>query len=493
MIDAILFTGGGVAAALVFAVLLGLAVHLARRREAGFVAYIGPMILLGSGVATLLSGRNLDALYVEGTGGGIGGMHPAALWIFRLTSVVLVLATLERMVSAALRKDQPWRVPLVLLSVFVFYWVCAVLLPALLGATPGFSQEYLYAAMLGCGLICMAPGDGPLVMRRLRDAALVFAVVSWLLVPIWPTLVFEFSYSQGLVPGVPRFAGIAVHAISLALIVLLGSLCLWRWPYQTRWVNRMAWALFAVTMVAAQSKTIWLAALVVAAPILHVRHARNALQQVFDPKHRTRNMAIGIATASLMLGLGAAASFGEMGARLGKFLDSDSGARLMTFTGRDRIWAAALSEWERYPLAGYGPSLFDAAYRASIGMPWASHGHNQLIDTLARSGTVGALGLVLFVLVLTAYAWRTARATQGLSVAFWLLLMLRAVSEVPLDLFSYGPETLVWVLALTAVMGAQDEDVTQPQPEMASVSVDQSPASATRVPTAPEPMRLEQA
>ena len=81
-------------------------------------------------------------------------------------------------------------------------------------------------------------------------------------------------------------------------------------------------------------------------------------------------------------------------------------------------------------------------------MPYATHGHNQFMDTLARSGTVGATALVLFAATLLAMSVWHARATGGLSLALFIALALRGVAEVPLLLFGYGPELLTLVLLL---------------------------------------------
>ena len=62
------------------------------------------------------------------------------------------------------------------------------------------------------------------------------------------------------------------------------------------------------------------------------------------------------------------------------------------------------------------------------------------MDTLARSGSVGAAALVLYAAVLLVLSVRYARATGGFSLALFLALALRSISEVPLLLFGYGTE-----------------------------------------------------
>jgi O-antigen ligase len=145
---------------------------------------------------------------------------------------------------------------------------------------------------------------------------------------------------------------------------------------------------------------------------------------------------------------------GDVGSTVSSVLDTDEGAQLMTFTGRDKIWAIAMEEWHNSPVFGYGPGLFDADFRASIGMPNATNGHNQFMDTLARSGSVGATALVLYAFVLLVLSLRYARATGGLSVALFVALALRSVSEVPLVLFGYGAELFTHLLLIVTLASA---------------------------------------
>jgi O-antigen ligase len=90
-------------------------------------------------------------------------------------------------------------------------------------------------------------------------------------------------------------------------------------------------------------------------------------------------------------------------------------------------------------------------------MPNATHAHNQFMDTLSRSGTVGAAALVLYALVLLVLSIRYARASGGLTLALFVALALRAISEVPLLLFGYGPELIAHVLLLMTLAAAARE------------------------------------
>jgi hypothetical protein len=150
--------------------------------------------------------------------------------------------------------------------------------------------------------------------------------------------------------------------------------------------------------------------------------------------------------------------FGDVGEQADEFLNSAAGAQLMTLTGRDRIWAVAIEEWQSNPLFGYGPEIWGRQFRASIGMPNATNAHNQFMDTLARSGTVGAVALVLYAGVLLVMSVRHAKATRGFSLALFLAIALRSISEVPLLLLGYGTELfshLLLIVTLASAAGAR--------------------------------------
>jgi O-antigen ligase len=150
--------------------------------------------------------------------------------------------------------------------------------------------------------------------------------------------------------------------------------------------------------------------------------------------------------------------FADLGAQLTDFCQSAEGAELISMTGRDQIWTIALEEWHANPLFGYGPDLWDDAFRASINMPNATNAHNQFMDTLARSGTVGAVGLVIYACVLLVMSVRYARATGGMSLALFLSLAVVSISEVPLILFGYGTDLfahLLLVITLASAAGAR--------------------------------------
>ncbi len=207
----------------------------------------------------------------------------------------------------------------------------------------------------------------------------------------------------------------------------------------------------------AQSKAAWVAFGMCALAMLACRRGASAWARMGDATRPQVGLAAwgfaALAVAVLATGLLA----GDLARATGDFFDSPQGAQLTSMTGRDRIWAAAAEEWRSHPVFGYGPTLWDAAYRASIGLPHATHAHNQLMDDAARAGTVGVLALVAYAAVLAGLALRHAPRTAALSVGLLLAIALRAISEVPLLLLGYGTELFTHLLLLATLAGASAE------------------------------------
>jgi hypothetical protein len=95
----------------------------------------------------------------------------------------------------------------------------------------------------------------------------------------------------------------------------------------------------------------------------------------------------------------------------------------------------------------------------SIAMPNATNAHNQFMDTLARSGTIGALALVGYSIVLMVLSIKYAKRTAGLSAALFIALALRSVSEVPMMLFGYGTELFGHLLLIVTLAAAASMNV----------------------------------
>jgi O-antigen ligase len=419
------------------------------RNPHGFLHWILPAMLGMVALSALMSGRDLSQTFVELMTVGEPARGPVVVWAQRLVSLLLVGAAAERVINhVAHRRHLPSPT---LAVAFVAYWFGTVAAPAFLGAHPQLSHEYLYTLAIGFAAVLVTASEVDRILNASRTALFCFIAAGVLLIPVMPKMVLDISYAQGLMPGVPRFGGLAPHAVAMGMFAQTFLLLLWARPFQRRWLNVLAWVIGLAALFLAQSKTAWIAFLLCSLCMMLVRHGSRWWRKLSDP----RNGVFGVFVCLLLIvAMGAILAWvvlGDVDAQWSNFADTAQGAQLISMTGRDQIWAIAIEEWRASPLFGYGPGLWDADFRLSIGMPQATSAHNQFMDTLARTGTVGAVTLVVYATVLLVMSLRYARASGGLSLALFLALAMRSISEVPLLLQGYGTELFIHLLLLVSL------------------------------------------
>ena len=422
------------------------------KRPNGFLHWIFPAIIAFAALNVLQSGRDLSALMTSLVSVAEPVRTPLIAWSQRVVSLLVLLVTAERIATHFAYRE---RLPSpALVCAFVAFWLATVAAPAFYGSNPVISHDYAYTLLLGVALAIARAKEGQKVIGAARNALLVFILAGIVLIPFNTRLVLDLTYSQGLMAGVPRFAGLSAHSVTMGTLALGALLCLWHRPFQSRWLNGAAWLVGLAALFFAQSKTGWIAFILGAIAIITIRHGPSFWRRLGD----TRNNSFGILVcAGFMLavvGVMTVLMLGIAEERISSFLSSSQGAQLVTLTGRDQIWSIAMEEWHQNWWFGYGPKLWDEVFRASIGMPNATHAHNQLLDTLARSGTVGGAALIVYSIVLLVLSVRYARATRGLSMALFLALALYSISEVPMLMFSYGPEVFTHLLLVVTLASA---------------------------------------
>ena len=441
-------------AALLVTFALAGAVQVTSRREHGYVHLIFYAMLFTVAAGSLLSGRDMSTSAQLTAAGSLPlPRHPLLSLLNPVVSLLILAVCTERLVTHWLLRKTSQSTPLMLLA-FIVFWLTTVASPALFGANPKLSHDYAYALVIGLAASTASALERDQSLRAVRDAVLVFMSLGFLMIPFKASLVMDVSYAQGWLPGLPRLAGLAPHAVSLGLLAQLGLLCLLAHPYERRWLNRLAWTVGLLTLFMAQSKTAWLACVLCTGAMLWVQHASAMWRRMVNPMQPGPGQ---LALAGLMLGVVALAGvlmLGDVGVQLDRFINTPEGAQLTSLTGRDRIWAIAWEEWQRNPVFGHGPGIWDERFRASIGMANATHAHNQFMDTLSRAGTVGAIGLTLYAVVLLTLSLRYAQVTQGLSIGLFMALVLRSVSEVPLLMFGYSPDLIIHMLLLMVLASA---------------------------------------
>ncbi|MES2978487.1 MAG: O-antigen ligase family protein [Pseudomonadota bacterium] len=458
LITTLVLIGGAIFAALLTSVSMAGAVHLTARKPHGYQHLMIYVMLLVLAVGSLLGGRDLTSNFLDAEELTEGvARHPLMSIIQPVASLIILAVSGERILTHWLLRERAPNHAQGLLIAFVFFWFFTVAVPAFFGANPSISHDYAYPLVIGIAA-CLATGlERDLAIKATRNALVLFMLGGFLVAPIMPQAVMDLAYNQGLIPGLPRMAGLASHAVSMGLLAQLGLLCLLARPYEKRWLNRTAWVIGLAMLFMAQSKTGWIAFFLCSACLVMVRSGPDLLRRAADPLRPELGIAFIVLFILGLLGFVGLVMFSDVGNDISNFLNSAEGAQLASMTGRDRIWAIAYDEWLRHPLFGYGPSIWDQDFRDAIGMPNATHAHNQFMDTLSRAGAVGASALVAYALMLLVLSLRFARATRGLTLALFVALLLRAISEVPLILMGYGPELIIHVLLLMVLAAALND------------------------------------
>jgi O-antigen ligase len=418
-----------------------------------------PAMLMVGALSVLVSNRDLTQAFIalEQSAETLADpvQNPIVVWVQRAVSLLLIAGSLDRLLA---HFSQRRTVPsMSLTGTFLLFWLTTVLAPGLLGAHPILTHEYAYSLLFGLAATLTFPQEREDILLASRTALFVFMLAGLVLLPFNPNMVLDNSYTQGLLPGVPRFGGLASHPVMMGMLTQTALLLLWARPFQRRWLTVCAWILGLGVLFFAQSKTAWLAFIISASCMVLVRKAPDSLEKLGDPRASSFGvlLLLGVIAAAVALLVGVVVF--DVPGLVDDFLGTSEGAQLTSLTGRDRIWVVALDEWRNNPVFGYGPAIWDAEFRQAIGIPNATHGHNQMIDTLARCGTVGAIGLVCYAIVLLVLSLRYARATQGLSLAMFLTLALLSISEVPLLLVGYGPDVFTHLLLVVTLAGSAVE------------------------------------
>jgi hypothetical protein len=234
------------------------ALHLSVVREHGLVHWVMPALLAVMAAGVWLSGRDLTSNFLLPEFAPDPPRPPLLNVLQPVVSLLLLAISAERILSHWLTRSQQALAPALPLA-FVLFWLGTVAAPAWAAAHPFWSHNLLYPLFIGLAATLCGPREYTLALRTTRNALLVLMLAGVLLIPIAPTLVLDRQYGQGLIPGLPRFGGLATHPVAMGLLAQLGLLCLQMHPLERRWLNRCAWLLGLSVLFMAQSKTAWLA------------------------------------------------------------------------------------------------------------------------------------------------------------------------------------------------------------------------------------------
>lgn len=395
-------------------------------------ALIVALIGLGLILIPILLDRNI-IVFNENTGAQLGGSRTMVdVWVTRIMTMGLLLVAVGEILRNLKTKVLSGGEKTLWLA-YVGFILMSGLVPAILGTRPTFMHSMIYAPLILTALY-MSKGYSPdQFLKHVRIVIGVILALSLLAAVLRPALAIEQPYS-GFLPGINfRLWGVVGHANALGPISVLYLILLIR-EHALGYRLILHVSLGLLTLILAQSKTAWISALVIFG-FLFLRYYLSKLGGAFSGQTKNASVttaAIGLVSVVLFsIAFLVAYVFFDPVSWINNLLSAKEVESLSTLTGRINIWQLTLAEWEKSPIFGYGPGLWDVQYRMEKGLLYAGQAHNQFVQTLGESGTFGFLGLLIYIVVLLKMALRYSSATQGVSLALFLLLMVRTVSETP--------------------------------------------------------------
>ena len=413
-----LYVGGAIAFSAAAVLALAVAAALERRWRLLVVPALYLVNVVYESIAPLLGGREL--LLTE----GIYEPGGAAKWLTRFIILVTLTLCAARLVGAAFSGENRNAGGEGLFFAFAVYFLTSVVLSGAFGRYPEFKHDQYYVPFLFAAVYASRAQDPETALRFAKAGFFIFIAASWLAALVVPDMVMVPDQRRWI-PGLTvRFWGLENSPNSMGPVALVYLLLALHQPFANRWLQRLGLILGIAALVAAQSKTAWIAA-ALSIPVLLVL------------RYRARRVA-----AFSILGLGAAVAIAlfalpMIGVSLEELAHTQQGHEALTFSGRGAIWALAMREWTHDPLFGYGLGMWDEAYRQRLGMDWAVSAHNQFLQTLSVAGTAGVIGLALYLGALSLYAVRAGRGSRGLSIVLLIVVLVDCATEAPLTITSF--------------------------------------------------------
>lgn len=310
-------------------------------------------------------------------------------------------------------------------ALFVFY-VTNVVLPAGFGAVPHVSRSLVYALVIFVAFYLSRDDGSDVVVDAARNSLLVLMVASLVCLFVTPELTRRVYAPEVRLPFIDfRFWGLGASPNNIAPLALQLALFTLHRPFRRTWCNSISLASALAVMLLAQSQTTWAISLVVVPLFLLYRNGMLGADKV--------RLSPGLAAVALPFAIFAV--FALLGLAWSEWTSPVvSATDAITFTGRTDVWRVAWDEFERNPIFGYGHLAWQEDFRHMIRMTWAFHAHNQMLQSLSVAGMLGGIGLLIYIGVLVRYSVASAAATRGLAPALLAIILVRSITETPLDM-----------------------------------------------------------
>jgi O-antigen ligase len=384
---------------------------------------IFPAIAISIGLSVALSSRNVtQAAFVSSEiwAGESSSLSTLLLQIFTLTILAICLG---RICNFLLTKDHFLNGALPLFYAFLGFFVSTALLNNVFGSRPAFDYHCIYSLIVMTAAFIETNKSVEMAINAAKLGILALVGASCIAAIFMPDIAIQQGY-EGILPIDIRLWGLASHPNSLGPLSLLLLLLLIHQPFKMRWGQLGAILLSVGTLLLSQSKTAILAAFITIGIM-------GFYQSQFQLTFRFRLILLGLLALGLSVVFVSIMTPGA-GELFSQWAVTEKGAETLTLTGRNQVWEVAVSEWLKNPLFGYGSSLW-GDMRNRYDMDFAFSAHNQFLQSLAGAGIFGLLSLLVYLLLMMRFTFHAAEKTRGLSLALFVMLFIRCITETPLE------------------------------------------------------------
>lgn len=427
-------------AALALAFTQGIFFQIERKFSELTMALVPILMCSGLAVSALLSGRNLD--YAQ------GALEIGGAGLQRFATVLIIAISVAKIVNSywvVRRSKLEWGRLTVVLS-FLALFLSTNLMAPIVSERGDIVHNSFYPVIVLIALYKCRPSNFDAAFAGLKIGLLLITTGGVILALVKPEMALQATGGVTL-PGLRfRFWGLNAHANGAGATSLILMLLLYFKPFKNIPLNFAATAIALITFVLAQSKTMWITGLVIGLVLFYYKAGR-------DSEGRPRPIFIILVLFIVTLFV-AWFSFIDVEHLVRLFLVEKEISQLASATGRTDIWVAAIQIWLDHFWIGYGPDAWGPAMRLRLGMPFALHAHNQLLQVLTVSGVVGGALLVAYFVVMGRHSIDISLRTKGVSVALLFYMIIRSVTEVPLAVRNLFNEDIIvhmfWLMLVLA-------------------------------------------
>ena len=375
-------------------------------------------------------------------------------WVSRGITLVCLVIAVERLVRFVVRREYRNARGSGVAALLLTYIGSVNILAAFFGTPGGFTHHLLYAPIVALAVFAYAQRRSAECIIIVRNTLSVFLAASLLMLLIRPEMVAETHYRAGIISRISlRYYGFATHPNTLAPLCLLLVCSIRLQPFNASALNILGLALALVSLVLTQSKTsIALVLLGVAWFWLKDRQIASvnaaSLRRLKSSFIAFIFLISGLMGAVLIAALLFNSGIFEIVSRIADRL------QLATLTGRTQIWTETLQAASGNFIFGYGPGLWDLLFRIKVGLPF-THAHNQFIHVFGAAGIVGLVALIAYLVALARLSWSAGVASKDVSKVLFLFLILRGLTELPLNISNaMQGEFIVQLFLLVVCIGS---------------------------------------